>query len=106
MPGTSGFNLVPKVILVPVDFSSSSEAALKQAAALAEQLHSEIHLVHVIPMFTATKMPDYLPETEFIGAARRAAEQHFAKCQADLAARGIEVSASVKTGNDVVAEHS
>jgi len=103
MPRTSGFSMVPKKILVPIDFSSSSEAALKQASALAEQLQAEIHLVHVIPMFTATKMPDFIPETEFIGAARKAAEKHFAKCEADLATKGIKVTSSIKVGSDAVA---
>ena len=103
MPRTSGFSLVPKKILVPIDFSSSSEAALKQASALAEQLHAEIHLVHVIPMFTATKMPDYVPEAEFISDARKTAEHYFAEREAELAARGVKVVSSVKVGNDVVA---
>jgi len=95
--------MVPKKILVPVDFSSSSEAALKHAAALAQQIHAEIHLMHVIPMFTATKMPDFIPETEFIGGARRAAERHFAICQVDLANKGIRASSNIKVSNDVVA---
>lgn len=102
MPRTSGLNLIPKKIMVPIDFSSSSEAALRQASALAHQLHSEIHLLHVIPMFTATKMPDFIPETEFIGEARKAAERHFELCQADLATRGIKLTSNIRVGNDVV----
>ena len=103
MPRTSGFSLVPKKILVPIDFSSSSEAALKQASALAKQLHAEIRLFHVIPMFTATKMPDFIPETEFIGGARKAAEQHFAKCEADLATEGVKATSNIAVASDVVA---
>ena len=80
--------LIPKKILVPIDFSASSEAALKQASALAEQLHAEIHLVHVIPMFTATKMPDFIPEAEFIGEAKKAAERHFESTKAELGRKG------------------
>jgi nucleotide-binding universal stress UspA family protein len=103
MSGKSGFSLIPKKILVPIDFSSSSEAALKQASALAHQLHAEIHLVHVIPKFTVTKMPDFIPETEFMEGARKAAERHFALCQAELASKGIVAAGSIKVGNDVVA---
>jgi nucleotide-binding universal stress UspA family protein len=103
MPKASGSSLIPKKILVPIDFSPSSEAALKQASALAQQLHAEIHLVHVIPMFTATKMPDYIPESEFIGGAKKEAERHFAGFQADLASKGIKVSSSIEVGNDVTA---
>jgi nucleotide-binding universal stress UspA family protein len=38
----------PKSILVPTDFSSYSDAALKKAVELAEQYHSKIYLLHVI----------------------------------------------------------
>ena len=102
MPRTGGFSLIPKKILVPIDFSSSSEAALKHASALAQNLHAEIHLLHVIPMFTATKMPDFVPETEFITGARKAAERHFALCQTELAGRGVRASSNIKVSNDVV----
>jgi nucleotide-binding universal stress UspA family protein len=103
MSKATGSNLIPKKILVPIDFSPSSEAALKQACALAEPLHAEIHLVHVIPMFKVAKMPDYIPEAEFIGAARKDAERYVAARQTELGSRGIVVSASIQTGNDVTA---
>jgi len=35
-------------ILVPFDFSPSSEQALETAVIMARQLHSELHLVHVL----------------------------------------------------------
>jgi universal stress protein A len=38
----------PKSILVPTDFSTYSDAALKKAVELAEQYHSKIYLLHVI----------------------------------------------------------
>jgi nucleotide-binding universal stress UspA family protein len=103
MPKASGSSMIPKKILVPIDFSPSSEAALKQASALAQQLHAEIHLVHVIPMFTATKMPDYIPESEFMGAAEKEARRQFDDCQVDLGTKGIKVGTSIETGNDVTA---
>ena len=96
-------SLIPKKILVPIDFSPSSEAALKQASALAQKFEAEIHLVHVIPMFKVAKMPDFIPETEFIGAARKEAERYFALRQENLASKGIKASASILTGNDVTA---
>ncbi len=96
-----GSSLIPKKILVPMDFSTSSDAALKQASALAQKLQAEIHLVHVIPMFSAPKMSDYIHETEFIGLARKEAERYFAVRQEKLASAGIKVSASIVTGSDV-----
>jgi nucleotide-binding universal stress UspA family protein len=103
MSKANGSNLIPKKILVPIDFSPSSEKALKQATALAEPLHSEIHLVHVIPMLRVAKMPDYIPEAEFIGAARKEAERYAALRKEELGSKGIKVSASILTGNDVTA---
>jgi nucleotide-binding universal stress UspA family protein len=103
MPATSGSSLIPKKILVPIDFSPSSEAALKQSSALALQLHAAIHLVHVIPMFTVAKMGDYISEAEFIGGAKKEAERYFVLCEGNLARKGIKSSSSVETGNDVTA---
>ena len=103
MPKASKSSLIPKKILVPIDFSPSSEAALTQASAFAQQLHAEIHLVHVIPIFTATKMSDYIPESEFIGGAEKEAKRQFDDFQADLGIKGIKVSSSIETGNDVTA---
>jgi len=35
---------------VPVDFSSSSDAALETASDLAQHFHAELYLLNVIPM--------------------------------------------------------
>ena len=102
MPRAKGVKLVPKKILVPIDFSPSSEAALRQASALAKQLHAEIHLVHVIPMFTATKIADFVPEAEFAAEAKKEAERQFAVRKSVLAGRGIKASSSIEVSNDVV----
>ncbi|MDR3792165.1 MAG: universal stress protein [Terracidiphilus sp.] len=103
MPEANGHSLIPSRILVPVDFSSSSHAALEQAAAFAQQFHAEIHLVHVIPMFPAAKMSDFVPEAEFVDRATREAEKHFAACQFDLGALGIKMTSGVEVGGDAAA---
>lgn len=103
MPEAKRSGLIPARILVPVDFSPSSHRALEQAAAFARQFSAEIHLVHVIPMFTSTKVPDFIPETEFIEQTTKKAQASFAACQADLGALGIKVSSSVRIGSDVAA---
>ena len=101
MPEVRAFPSIPTKILLPIDFSPSSEAALEMAADLAKHFHAELHLVNVIPMFPATTFPDMVPEAEFSREARASAERHLAKCHAALAARGVKSTSSVEVGNDV-----
>jgi nucleotide-binding universal stress UspA family protein len=95
------FPSIPTRILLPIDFSSSSQAALEMAADLAKHFHAELHLVNVIPMFPTTTLPDVIPEGEFIQKARTFTEQHLAKCHAALANRGVKSTSSVEVGNDI-----
>jgi nucleotide-binding universal stress UspA family protein len=101
MPEANALSPIPTKILVPIDFSPSSHAALESAADLAQHFGAAIHLVHVIPMFPATTFPDFIPETKFLEAAKGEADRHFAAAAADLAAKGIKVSSSVEVGDDV-----
>src|ERR1039458_2700069 len=101
MPAVHAFSSIPKKILLPIDFSPSSQAALEMAVDLAKHFHAELHLVNVIPYFPTTTLPDLIPETEFIHEAKTYAEQHLAKCHAALAARGVKASSSVEVENDV-----
>ena len=95
------FPSIPTKILLPIDFSPSSQVALEMAADLAQHFHAELHLVNVIPFFPTTTLPDLIPETEFIQEARTFAERHLAKCHAALATRGIKSTSSVEVGNDI-----
>jgi len=101
MPETHVFPSIPTKILLPIDFSPSSQAALKMASDLAHHFHAELYLVNVIPFFPTTTLPDLIPETEFIQETRTFAEQHLAKCLAALVARGVKAKSSVEVGNDV-----
>jgi len=103
MPEAKRSTFIPAKILVPVDFSPSSHLALEQAIAYAQQFKSEVHLVHIIPMFPSTKVWDFIPETEFIEETTRKAEASFAACQAELGTMGIKSSSSVRMASDVVA---
>src|ERR1700691_3084603 len=100
MPEANSFSTIPTRILVPVDFSPSSHAALESAADLAQHFNASVHLVHVVPMFPSTTLPDYISETKFTDGARAEAERHFAAAIADLTAKGIKVSSSVEVGED------
>jgi nucleotide-binding universal stress UspA family protein len=101
MSGASVFSTIPTKILVPVDFSPSSHAALESAAELALHFGAAIQLVHVIPMFPTTTFPDFFPEAKFQEEVRNEAERHFAAASADLTAKGIKVASSVELGDDV-----
>jgi nucleotide-binding universal stress UspA family protein len=102
MAEVRAFPSIPTKILLPIDFSPSSQAALEMAADLAEHFHAELFLVNVIPMFPTTTLPDLIPEAEFIREARSFSEEHLAKCHAVLVARGIKSTSSVEVGNDIV----
>jgi nucleotide-binding universal stress UspA family protein len=101
MPDVHAFPSIPKKILLPIDFSPSSQAALEMAADLAKHFHAELCLVNVIPMFPTTTLPDLIPEAEFMREARAFAVRHLAKCHAALAARGVKSTSCVEVGNDI-----
>ncbi len=95
------FHSIPTKILLPIDFSPSSQAALEIGADLAQHFHAELFLVNVIPFFPVTTLPDFVPEESFLKAARTHAELHLAKCHKVLAEKGVQSASSVEVGNDV-----
>ena len=59
------FESTPTKILLPIDFSPSSQAALETAADLASHFHAELFLVNVLPIFS-TFTPEYaVPQVQF-----------------------------------------
>jgi nucleotide-binding universal stress UspA family protein len=57
---------IPTKILLPIDFSPSSQAALEMAADLARHFHAELHLVNLIPFFASITLPDFVLEEAFL----------------------------------------
>jgi nucleotide-binding universal stress UspA family protein len=112
MPESLAFSSIPTKILLPIDFSPSSQAALEMAANLALHFHAELCLVHVIPFFLTATYPDMVPgnaffpaivsDDKFVQEARTFAERHLAKCRTALAARGVKSTSIVEVGNGVV----
>ncbi len=95
------FPSIPTKILLPIDFSPSSQMALEMAADLAQHFSAELCMVHIIPFFPTTTLPDFAPEEAFVVNARASAEVNLAKCRAILTGRGIKASSIVDVGNDV-----
>jgi nucleotide-binding universal stress UspA family protein len=101
MSETNTFSSIPTKILVPIDFSPSSHAALDAATELAEKFHAELYLLNVIPAFPNVSLPDSISETVIVERGKKEAEERFAVSEKSLAAKGIKVTSSVEVGNDV-----
>jgi nucleotide-binding universal stress UspA family protein len=97
----SVFPSIPTKILLPIDFSPSSQAALEMASDLADHFRAELYLVTVIPFFSATTFPDFVPEESFLREERARAEQRLEKCHKTLAVRGVKSTVGVEVGNDI-----
>ena len=91
----------PKTILLPIDFSASSDAALAAATDLAQHFHAELRLLHIIPTAPDFNGSDFFPETSVLQEARAGIEETLAAHTAAILARGIKASSSIEIGNDV-----
>ena len=102
MADTSALKSVPTKLLVPIDFSSSSHAALDMATDLARHFHASLYLLNVIPMFPINTGVDYYPEDAVIQGADRYARERLTILVEDLRSNGIAAAFDVQVGNDVV----
>ena len=93
---------VPTKILLPLDFSSSSDAALQMATDLAQHFHAELCLLHVVPIFSHDTGTEYVPDTQSLQDARNRSERRLDACVAALVAKGLTASSVIEIGNDVV----
>jgi len=89
-------------ILLPIDFSPSSEVALEAATGLAEQFHAGIHLVHIIPEIPDFNGSDFFPETAVLQERRETVEEKLDARKEQLMLKGVSASFSIETGNDIV----
>ena len=81
-------HFIPTEILVPVDFSSSSDAALETASDLAQHFHAELYLLNVLPMLPMGTNTVSFPETEHLHKAEGNTERQLATCGAALVSKG------------------
>lgn len=61
----------PKKILVPTDFSESSDKALQEALDIAEKYDAKVYLVHVIDKNIQQCVVDYCLSTEVVNELER-----------------------------------
>ncbi|MEN3323496.1 universal stress protein [Mariniflexile soesokkakense] len=86
-----------KKILVPTDFSTQAENALKVAAQLAKKHHCELYLLHIleVPMHTVDPMSSYndLPEAMFF---MKLAHKQFEEIKAKDYLKGLVIHEHVE----------
>ena len=102
--------MLPKRILVPVDFSSDSLDALAYAREFATAFDAEMVLLYVVePIYYATPADMYVVNTNvatLLEEQRRAAEEQFARMVEKQASGGPRLRPMIKTGtaSEVIAE--
>jgi nucleotide-binding universal stress UspA family protein len=101
MSECSSLPSIPKKILLPVDFSPSSQAALETAADLALHFHAELYLVNVVPSLSTFTTEYASSQMPFQQEDVARAEQHLAKARAILTARGVTSNSSVELANNI-----
>lgn len=101
MPHASTTLSIPTKILLPMDFSASSDAALESAADLADHFHAELVLLHIIPTTPDFNGSDFFPETSVLQEARADIEAKLAKRANTLRSKGIKASSTIEVGNDL-----
>jgi nucleotide-binding universal stress UspA family protein len=89
-------------ILLPIDFSSMSEATLEAATGIAEQFHAGIHLVHIIPENPDFHGADFFSETSVLQEREQSLEERLNARKERLMLKGVPASFSIETDNDIV----
>ena len=98
--------LHPKKILLPVDFSPSSDTALLTATEFAQHFQAELILLNIIPMMSIASADQYstdrFPQQDFLNEARKRSLERLTTEVHHLAGMGVTALPFVETGNDVV----
>jgi nucleotide-binding universal stress UspA family protein len=91
----------PQKILLPIDFSPSSQAALEMGRDLAQHFNCELVLLTVVPMFSADKISDEYISTFLPDSVRSDELAQFANIASVLVSEGIRASARTEVSEDV-----
>jgi nucleotide-binding universal stress UspA family protein len=107
MSQAPAFHSIPRKILLAMDFSPSSDAALTMATDLAQHFRAELYLVHVVPMLPMASGIDAFPESPLpfemtlLQESKDRAERKLAVYIGALASKEVKASCIVEIGNDV-----
>lgn len=93
----------PKKILVPTDFSVSSDKAIQEAFDIAEKFHSKVYVLHVIDKSVQQCAADYCLPTEVVEQFDRESENASTQKMKQEVARlnktdAVEITYDVKKG--------
>jgi len=104
--------LPPELILSPIDFSDSSQAALEAAADFAARFGAELLLVHVMPAIEdLPEKVSIFQEGQYDQSLDDAAAKRLSDLAATLAQKNVKARTEMGTANDVgmelvrIAEH-
>ncbi len=91
----------PTKILVPLDFSDSSYAALAAASEYGEKFHAEIEVLHVIPTTPDFNGSDFFPNTSKLEEVKSEIATRLESDTIALKSKGTQTSSAIEVGNDV-----
>jgi len=95
-------HFLPRKILLPVDFSPSSYAALEVGTDLAQHFGAELILLTVVPMFSADKISDEFISTFSPDSVRIDDLEQLERIANVLVSKGIKATSKTQVGEDVV----
>ncbi len=93
-----------KKILVPLDGSELAKRALDQAGKLAKTFDAEIILFQVVPFMPIYGSPELVTPLIVDEKQKETAEKYLADLVEELKGKGLKVTATVKTGQQVAVE--
>jgi nucleotide-binding universal stress UspA family protein len=93
-----------KKILVPLDGSELAKKALDQAEKLAKNFDAEIVLFQVVPFMPIYGSPELVTPLIIDEKQKEAAEKYLANLIEELKKKGLKVTATVRTGQQVAVE--
>jgi nucleotide-binding universal stress UspA family protein len=91
-----------KILLVPTDFSATSERILQTATTLAQALGARVVVLHVLQPITPIGDPTMMPDMTQLAAMQKTAEEsaraQLARACAQVAAQGVAVEQELRDG--------